>query len=303
MGISATASLRRRKAIRGLESGLGRRPREPGRGGEPREPGRGGEPRGSGRGGEPREPGRGGEPRGLRGLEMRVSEVDGLPIPYFEKPGRLWTADQTDDFFEWPFHRPQQREVVLLMTANVRRATAFRVHLNDIEDVMQETWLAREDRIAGYHPARGRPMRWVLRGMCYRLRDRVKIRGRQEAIAGELPEDGDLTPAAEELSTAERELIRTIDDCRRSALVRRCIEQLRPTYREVLLCDLEEMGQSEAAALLGITTALVRQRRRRARKALTKILPEGLRHSVCAPPVHDVGVCARPARQGKGIRS
>ncbi len=220
-------------------------------------------------------PGLGRRPRRLRGLEVRASEVDDLPIPYFEKPGRLWTAEQTDDFFEWPFHRPQQREVVLLMAANVRRATAFSVHLSDVEVVMQETWLAREARIAGYDPARGRPMRWVVRGMCFRLRDRVKIRGRQEAIVGELPADLDPTPVAGDLAAAESQLIRTMDGDRKSALLRRCIERLKPTYREVLLCDLEEMDQREAATLLGITTALVRQRRRRARKALTRILPEG----------------------------
>ncbi len=219
---------------------------------------------------------RGRRPRRLRGLTVRVLDVDHLPIPYFEKPGRLWTAEQTDDFFEWPFHRPQQRELVLLLAAKARRKTAFQVYLNDIEVVMQETWLARQARIAGYDPARGRPMHWVLRGMCFRLRDRVRARGRQEAIVGELPADADLRPAAGDLSAPERELIRTMDGDRRSALVRGCIERLKPTYREVLLCDLGEMDQREAAALLGITTALVRQRRRRARKALTKILAEGL---------------------------
>ncbi len=205
-----------------------------------------------------------------------MSEVDDLPIPYFEKLGTLWTPEQVDDFFEWPFHRPQQRELVLLMAANLRRATNFQVQLNDIEVVMQETWLARTERIAGYDPTRGRPMRWVLRGMSYRLRDRVKMRGRKEAIVEELPQDGDLTPPTSALSTPEQELIRTMDDGRRSALVRSCIERLKPTYREVLLCDLKEMDQSEAAARLGITTALVRQRRRRARKALTRILTDGL---------------------------
>ncbi len=227
-------------------------------------------------------PGLDGRPRRLRGLEVRVSAVDDLPIPYFERPGQLWTAEQTDDFFEWPFHRPQQREFVLLMAASARRATAFQVHLNDVEVVMQETWMARKDRIAGYDPARGRPMRWVLRGMCFRLRDRFKIRGRQEAVVGGLPGDRDLEPIAEDPSAAEGKLIRTLDDCRRSALIRRCIERLKPTYRDILLCDLEEMDQGEAAALLGITTALVRQRRRRARKALRKILPMRLDHPVCA---------------------
>lgn len=215
-------------------------------------------------------------PRRLRGLQIRVSEVDKLPIPYFEKPGRLWTAGQVDDFFEWPFHRPQQREVVLMMTASARRSTAFQVDLSDIEVVMQETWLARHARIAGYDPTRGRPMRWILRGMCFRLSDRVRMRGRRAAVVDEPAADDVLTPGTADLSAVEGELIRTLDDDRRSALIRRCIEQLKPTYREVLLCDLEEMGQREAAALLGITPALVRQRRRRARKALTKILPAGL---------------------------
>ncbi len=214
--------------------------------------------------------------RRLRGLEVRVSEVDDLPIPYFDKPGTLWTPEQVDDFFEWPFHPPQQRELVLLMAASLRRATSFQVQLNDIEVVMQETWLAREERIAGYDPVRGRPMRWVLRGMSFRLRDRVKMRGRKEAIVEELPQDGDLTPATGALPAPEQELIQTMDDRRRSALVRSCIERLKPTYREILLCDLKEMDQSEAAARLGITTALVRQRRRRARKALTRVLTDGL---------------------------
>lgn len=221
-------------------------------------------------------PGLGLRPRRLRGLEVRVSEVDKLQVPYFDKPGRLWAAEHIDDFFEWPFHLPQQREVVLLMTARARRAGAFPVHLSDIEVVMQETWLARADRIAGYDPALGRPMHWVLRGMSYRLRDRIKMRGRQAAFVGELAEAGDLVPAAEDLSTAEGELIRTMDDGQRSTFLRRCIERLKPTYREVLMCDLEEMEQGETAAVLGITTALVRQRRRRARKALREILPERL---------------------------
>ncbi len=242
MGISATASLRHGKLTREYAwPGISRRPRVP----------------------------------GLRGLEVRVSEVDDLPIPYFEKPGKLWTTDEIDDFFEWPFHRPQQREVVLLISANVRRATAFQVDLDDVEVVMQETWLARADRIAGYDPALGRPMGWVLRGMCYRLRDRVKTRGRQAAIAGGLSAARS-TPGVEDLSAAEWQLIRTMDDGRRSAVVRGCIERLKPAYREVLLCDLQEMDQNEAAALLGISTDLVRQRRRRARKALRKILPERL---------------------------
>ena len=223
-----------------------------------------------------RSPGLDIRPRRLRGLEIRVSEVDRLPIPYFEKLGKLWTADQIDDFFEWPFHRPQQRDVVLMMTANVRRETTLQVDLSDIEVVMQETWLARRARIAGYDPTRGRPMRWVLRGMCYRLSDRVRTRRRRAPVAGDPAADDGPAPITGDLAAVEGKLIRTLDDGRRSALVRRCIEQLKPTYREVLLCDLEDMSQSEAAALLGITPDLVRQRRRRARKALTKILPAGL---------------------------
>lgn len=220
--------------------------------------------------------GLGRKPRWLRGLNVRVAEVDRLPIPYFEKLGKLWTAEEIDDFFEWPFHRAQQREFVLLMTASVRRSTAYPVQLNDIEVVMQETWLAREERIAGYDPDLGRPLRWVLRGMCYRLRDRVKSRGQKAAKVEELSPEREQTLASYDLSVPEQDLIRTMDGGRKSALLRGCIERLKPTYREVLLCDLEEMDQSEAAALLGINKALVRQRRHRARKALTRLLPEGL---------------------------
>lgn len=227
-------------------------------------------------------------PRRLRGLEVRVSEVDDLPIPYFEKLGRLWTVEQIDDFFEWPFHRPQQRELVLLMTANVCRKTTLNVGLNDIEVVMQETWLARRDRIAGYDPRLGRPMGWVLRGMYYRLHDRIRARGRRNASrVDELAREDGRQMVVHDLAASERALIRSLDDGRRSALVRRCIERLRPTYREVLLCDLEEMDQNEAAARLGISTALVRQRRRRARKALGKILPDKIRPDKILPELLD----------------
>jgi RNA polymerase sigma-70 factor (ECF subfamily) len=62
------------------------------------------------------------------------------------------------------------------------------------------------------------------------------------------------------------------------AMVRRCIEQLPPSHRIVLLLrDIEELDTEEVASLLGVTTNAVKIRLHRARQALKTLIAEATR--------------------------
>ena len=59
------------------------------------------------------------------------------------------------------------------------------------------------------------------------------------------------------------------------AMVRRCVEQLPPSHRIVLLLrDIEELDTEEVATLLGVTTNAVKIRLHRARQALKTLIAE-----------------------------
>ena len=69
-----------------------------------------------------------------------------------------------------------------------------------------------------------------------------------------------------------------LDDARRRAAVRRCIDRLPESHRSVLLLrDIEGLGTDEAARALGVSAEAAKMRLHRARQALrTLLVREGL---------------------------
>ncbi len=94
----------------------------------------------------------------------------------------------------------------------------------------------------------------------------------QESLDEEKEErEGDFTPA---VLTDWREIpSEALEKKEMRQKLRDAVEQLPPIYREVLvLRDLEELNQEEAASALGISVTLVKVRLHRARMMLQKLL-------------------------------
>jgi RNA polymerase sigma-70 factor, ECF subfamily len=138
------------------------------------------------------------------------------------------------------------------------------------EDVTQEVFLALMKKPTAFDPARGSLAAFLIgiaRKHLLRHFERTRPELRLAAESGEGPS---ATPepliehadAFGDLSRAE-----TIES------VRRAILALPPRYREaVVLCDLEEMDYSEAAAAAGCAIGTVRSRLHRGRALLAKKL-------------------------------
>jgi RNA polymerase sigma-70 factor, ECF subfamily len=105
---------------------------------------------------------------------------------------------------------------------------------------------------------------------------RQRLRKSKAALLESLDEDkedyeGDFTPA---VLTDWREIpSEALEKKEMRQILREAVEKLPPIYREVLvLRDLEELNQEEAASALGINVSLVKVRLHRARMMLQKML-------------------------------
>ena len=160
-------------------------------------------------------------------------------------------------------------------------ATARRMLGNEhaAEDAVQEAFLSAFraiDQFAGTAKLSTWLHRIVVNVVLMRMRSR---RARPESsIEDLLPRfDGD-GAWADRIGGSEASSEALLGQGETRALVRRCIDQLPPTYRSVvMLRDIEELDTEEAAAVLGITPNAVKIRLHRARQALRTLLDGALR--------------------------
>jgi RNA polymerase sigma-70 factor (ECF subfamily) len=152
------------------------------------------------------------------------------------------------------------------------------------EDVTQEVFLALLREPSGYDPARG-TIAGYLFGIARKLVLRHLERGRSDvALDADLERSG-----VPEIAVDDDPLI---DLTNREGLdaLRRAVLALPRRYREVVvLCDLEEMDYSDAAATLGCPIGTVRSRLHRARALLLDKLNQDRKGRPAVSPL-------RPAR-------
>lgn len=107
---------------------------------------------------------------------------------------------------------------------------------------------------------------------------RSKRRKPEESIDHLLPhfkEDGHQRQASQPWPVSAEEMVQRVET---SELVRRLINQLPESYREVLVMrDLEEMSTEETATALGVTPNAIKVRLHRARQALRTLLEPHVR--------------------------
>jgi RNA polymerase sigma-70 factor, ECF subfamily len=129
------------------------------------------------------------------------------------------------------------------------------------EDVTQEVFLALLRDSQGFDPRRGTVAGYLF-GIARHLVLEALTRGRRTLS---LDRDG----AGGETHAAPGDLLAEMTRQQMLEGVRRAVLALPPHYREVVvLCDLEELDYTEAAALLGCAVGTVRSRLHRARGLL-----------------------------------
>ncbi len=105
------------------------------------------------------------------------------------------------------------------------------------------------------------------------MRLRSKKRRPEESIEELLPAFKDDGHAAVDPRDWSPSALQMVESRETREFVRDCIDRLPDMYRVVLLLrDIEELGTSEAAAVLGVTEGVVKVRLHRARHALRRLL-------------------------------
>ena len=135
------------------------------------------------------------------------------------------------------------------------------------EDIAQEVFLALIREQCGYDAERG-TLSGYLFGIARKLVLRFVERGRNDVVLDDASEESSVP----EFSVYEDPLA---DLTRREGItaLRRAVNALPRRYREVVvLCDLEEVDYSDAAAILGCPIGTVRSRLHRARALLLEKL-------------------------------
>jgi len=145
------------------------------------------------------------------------------------------------------------------------------------EDVTQEVFLILLRKAELYDPGRGSLSTYLVQiarnEILRRLgRDRDYVSLTADAREGDLPQDGNLDENLIVRGNPLGNLVRNEE----IESVRQAVLALPLHYREVVvLCDLEEMSYTEAAALLGCAVGTVRSRLHRARALLKQRLRSG----------------------------
>jgi RNA polymerase sigma-70 factor, ECF subfamily len=149
----------------------------------------------------------------------------------------------------------------------------------DARDAVQDAFLSAFRSIDGFE-GQARISTWLHRIVVNAALMKIRSRQRkpEDTIEDLLPrflDDGHpVEPAVLWRSTCQE----AVERGETRALVRRCIDQLPETYRNVLMLrDIEEMDTQEAARLLGVTENAVKIRLHRARQALRALLDPHLR--------------------------
>jgi RNA polymerase sigma-70 factor (ECF subfamily) len=187
--------------------------------------------------------------------------------------GMSLTHTETDDDLLMRMQSGDEEAFVSLYRRRQGAIYRFALHMSGsaavAEDVTQEVFLALIRDQCGYDPSRG-TLSGYLFGIARKLVLRFLDRSRSDvALDEELDEGGG------DFSVIDDPLV---DLTRRESLdaLWRAVLALPRRYREVvLLCDLEEVDYSDAAAVLGCPIGTVRSRLHRARALLLDKLNPG----------------------------
>jgi RNA polymerase sigma-70 factor (ECF subfamily) len=143
----------------------------------------------------------------------------------------------------------------------------------DARDALQETFLAAFRGLASFEGA-ARLSTWLHRIAVNSALMKLRSRRRRpedpiEELLPRFAEDGHRVLEPERIPGTEEAL----DEARRRAAVRLCIDRLPEPHRSmVLLRDVEGLGTDEAARAMGISADAAKMRLHRARQALRTLL-------------------------------
>ncbi|KQN78481.1 RNA polymerase sigma factor [Sphingomonas sp. Leaf62] len=154
------------------------------------------------------------------------------------------------------------------------RSRVYRLILNSVGDpdealdLVQETFLSAYRALGRYDGSR--PMAaWLATIALNKCRDLARRRALRRFFFGARSVD----EMADSIATNGPDQAVAAEQRQETARLRAAIAMLPATLREpLLLCTVEEMRQSDAAALLGISTKAVETRIRRARIRLAELL-------------------------------
>lgn len=154
------------------------------------------------------------------------------------------------------------------------RSRVYRLILNSVADadealdLVQETFLSAYRALGRYDASR--PMAaWLATIALNKCRDFARRRALRRFFFGAKPIDD----FAELVAATDPDQAIAAEQRQEAARLRAAIAMLPAALREpLLLCTVEEMRQSDAAALLGISTKAVETRIRRARAKLAELL-------------------------------
>jgi RNA polymerase sigma-70 factor (ECF subfamily) len=168
-------------------------------------------------------------------------------------------------------------EQLVRSTSGKLLAAARRLLRNeeDARDAVQSAFIRAFQSLSRFR-AESRVSTWLHRILVNEALMRLRARPtdqQEESIEDLLPTfvpDGHQTHDTVDWSTAADV---SLERAETAALVRRSIDQLPELYRTVLLLrDIEEMSNPEIAAILGVSTNVVKVRLHRARQALRALL-------------------------------
>lgn len=159
---------------------------------------------------------------------------------------------------------------VLIRRHNQRVYRSVRAILKDedeVEDVMQQAYLAAYQNLAQFHGG-ARFRTWLIRIAIHEALARLRKRGRFVAL-GDDPEGREMKADRPETPSPEEQAIRR----ELLAALERAVDGLKEHYRVVfILRDVEGMSTAEAAECLGLSEELIKQRLHRARVLLRDAL-------------------------------
>lgn len=161
---------------------------------------------------------------------------------------------------------PEQFEA-LIRRHNPRVYRAIRALIRDeaeVEDAMQQTYLLAYSRLDAF-AGEAAFSTWLTRIAINEALGRLRRTGRSERLSP-LGDEGpaEAEDGSPEVRAAAREAM---------TLLRRAIDRLAPPHRVVfMLRDVEELSTADTAAILGLSSALVKVRLFRARHALRRAL-------------------------------
>jgi RNA polymerase sigma-70 factor (ECF subfamily) len=173
---------------------------------------------------------------------------------------RLASGDEEAFASVYRAHAPRLYRYALHMTGQVAAA----------EEVLQETFMVLLERADQLDPNRGTVEQFLF-GVA---RNRIRRWLQQDGRYVELPEERSGEPPARPfplVSPGEGDILESLTRDQLTQRLWQTIQTLPEHYREVLvLCELEGLEYSEAAAALGCPVGTVRSRLHRARELLAE---------------------------------